>query len=187
MNAYEVLCSIALELLYQNSPETLIQQLSESMVNRYARQLFRAPRQNLLDQDLRQPVRSDNLTSLGQNFIRKIDVSLSTSAIQLYSQDEKKSSSTNAPISSVDTLKFQEYRSKQDNLKVHPSGDHRPGTTVILGKIQEPPLPVFGGKQQVQCEWCFRPLGTEIVEDKRWSAKGRYEDDFLFVTHHQIC
>ncbi|OAL57234.1 hypothetical protein IQ07DRAFT_627111 [Pyrenochaeta sp. DS3sAY3a] len=171
VDAYEVLCSISLELLFQNAPESLLLQLCQSMVNRYARHLFRAPRQRVLDQDLRQPARSDTLR---KDLIPAADILLPTSFdTPIHSRNETRSTLANAPISSIDSVKFQNYRSQQNILKVHKSSNSRSGTTIILGNIKEPPIPSFEGKLQTQCEWCFRPLGREVVENGKWSAIGR--------------
>ncbi|EWC48473.1 hypothetical protein DRE_02242 [Drechslerella stenobrocha 248] len=53
LRSYEALTFITLETLYPNAPESLLAQLSRSMVDRYARLLFRAPRNEVLKGDIR--------------------------------------------------------------------------------------------------------------------------------------
>jgi hypothetical protein len=164
---FETLCFIALEALHPDAPESLHQQLCDSMVNRYARHLFRAPRQKILDQDTRQPSETpfvQHLDTLHAEGTAIVPVSvLEQPSCTIDRQD---STPLAIPLSSIDSSRF------DHQLRSAQTPRSRSGTTVVLSKMHEPPIP---DSEQTCCEWCFGKLDRRFVEGENWTDLGRYE------------
>jgi hypothetical protein len=167
MLTFEILCFVALETLHPNAPASLLQQLCDSMVNRYARHLFRAPRQEALEQDTRRPppVSPEQRTVIT---LRPKTAAGVTVPEQLSHPVEARDYVRPViPPSSMDSVRFQEH------LRVARTPRSRSGTTVVLGKTHEPPIPLFDDSGQTRCEWCFRLIDQNLIEDGHWSSSGR--------------
>lgn len=172
---FELLCFIALEKIYPNAPESLLQQLGESMADRYARHLYRAPRQKALDQDIRRPPGASETPQRNTDTSRQESAALvPPPASEQPSQpvEELDYVPPIIPLSSADSSRFNNY------LRVYRTPKSRSGTTIVLGRTREPPVPLFDDRGEAQCEWCFRDIYQHLVEDGHWNASGRYERRF---------
>ena len=166
LSSLETLSWVALETLYPNAPESLLRNLCEGMVNRYARLKFRAPRHQALKKDTREEV--FNLPTSSP----KVEKSVSTPNIPVAgpSPNPKQGEHRGAPSIALSSLNSRQFQSNLRNIRMSRS---RPGTTVILGKTHEPPLPQFDETGQAQCSWCFDQIGPNLVKDGHWSSMGR--------------
>ncbi|KAF2691769.1 hypothetical protein K458DRAFT_398181 [Lentithecium fluviatile CBS 122367] len=166
LSLLETLSWVALETLYPNAPESLLRNLCEDMVNRYARLKFRAPRHQALKKDTRQEV--PNLPTSSP----KVEKSVSTPNIPATGPlpNPKQGKHRGAPSIVLSSLNSHQFQSNLHNVRMSRS---QPGTTVILGKTHEPPLPQFDKTGQAQCSWCFNQIGPNLVKDGHWSSLGR--------------
>jgi hypothetical protein len=161
LSSFEALSFLALETLYPNAQESLLLQLGKSMVDRYARLLFRGPRHLILKTDIRrQTSDSGEVSLLNSSSGDNLFAAQNSSLIPLHR------ASTMAP-SSVDGNRFREKH------RMGQTPRSRSGTTVILKKTCEPPVPRFNEGDEIQCQWCFANITEELVEAGRWSTLGR--------------
>lgn len=167
LTSFEAVTFLAVETLYPNAPQSLQLQLSKSMVDRYARLLFRASRHGLLKTDIRKQTAAEGLaTRGGESNIETQEGSGSGKSFKL-SERQHQSSPTVAPTS-VDLSGFLDIRKNVRHSKSR-SGT----TTAILGKTPEPPVPQFDGKEEVRCQWCFINIEQSLVNKGRWTISGR--------------
>lgn len=164
VSSFEALAFLALETLYPNAPESLLDQLGRSMVDRYIRILFRAPRQNTLKRDLRQhapsPASPSSIRIPTQN-------SGATAQSVVVAAGEHGETRT-IELSSIDKSRF------KHEFRIAQTPRSRSGTTIILANTHEPPIPRFDDTQKTQCQWCFTSISQNVVvNDGRWSALGR--------------
>ncbi|KAH4034905.1 hypothetical protein HBI56_030320 [Parastagonospora nodorum] len=158
---YELLCRVALETLYPSSPKTLVDQLCKSMVDRYARILYRAPIQEALEKDVRikptsprestemQPITHDE-ASMEQH---KLPISQSSPSLAL---------------PSIESSAFGRNLSAARKM-IGPSP-----TTIRLDKIYGPPVPNFGADGQAKCKWCFQMISQAMAKEGQWTPLGMY-------------
>lgn len=168
ISPFETLCFIALETLHPSAPDSLLQQLCESMVNRYARHLYRAPRQKVLENDSRQPsVPAKTEKSPQETTPATVSVHIQEQSSRPLERRE------HAPptilLSSVNSSQFNRF------LRIHRTQKSRSGTTVVLSKTRDPPLPPMDESGQLRCEWCFCLIDQNLIEDDHWTSLGRYE------------
>ena len=170
LSSFEALAFLALETLYPNAPESLLVQLGKSMVDRYAHLLFRAPRHDILKRDIRRqapdPAPAPPINRLAVEDPQPAQNHGVTEQSVNLAERQHIASPTIAP-SSIDLNRFQE------KFRIAQTPRSRSGTTVILAKTHEPPIPRFDDNGEVQCRWCFTDIGQNLVEDGRWSALGR--------------
>jgi hypothetical protein len=170
LSSFEALAVLALETLYPNASESLLVQLGKSMVDRYAHLLFRAPRHDILKRDIRRqapdPAPAPPINRLNvqdpqpaqNNGVTKQSVNLA---------ERQHRARPTIALSSVDWNRFQE------KLRIAQTPRSRSGTTVILAKAYEPPIPRFDDSGKVQCRWCFADIGQNLVKNGRWNTLGR--------------
>jgi hypothetical protein len=163
MSRYEILCQIALESLYPSAPEALIIQLRESMVNRYARHLYRAPMHEALEEDVR-------VQRTGQPDFR-------TPATEQYYENRETPSERlfQVPVSqrktemvppTINSSQFSSnLRAVRDPVLPSP-------TLVKLSRIYGPPVPTFNETGQAQCAWCFQTINQMMVKKGQWTEQG---------------
>lgn len=173
LSSIESIAFLAVETLYPNASETLQLQLSTSMVDRYARILFRAPRHELLKMDTRhQTVDQDEGSKNVQpiTFLQPKDQPDEYLPPRPDDQNRGKLPSNFAPTS-IDPIRFRMNLSEVRKPK-SASG----GTTAVLGRNQEPAVPNFDGNSEIQCQWCFRVIDQSMIDNSgRWTASGRSE------------
>jgi len=170
LSPFEALAFLALETLYPNAPESLLVQLGKSMVDRYAHLLFRAPRHDILKRDIRRqapdPAPAPSINRLNVEYPQPAQNNdVAEQSVNLAESQHR--ALPTIPPSSVDWNRFQE------KLRTAQTPRSRSGTTVILAKTHEPPIPRFDDSGEVQCRWCFTNIGQNLVKDGRWSTIGR--------------
>ncbi|KAK2849628.1 hypothetical protein FQN49_005573 [Arthroderma sp. PD_2] len=174
LSSFEALTFLALETLYPNAPESLITQLSRNMVDRHSRLLLRASRHNALKKDIRRHAPNlatdDSLAPSGSRpnvdnlqYAQRIDT---TSQSFNIAETQYIVPPTIAPTS----LYLDKFHRKLNEPQAPRS---RMGTTVILQRTPEPPVPHFDGNGEAQCRWCFSNIRQNLVKDGRWSSLGR--------------
>jgi hypothetical protein len=170
LSSFEALAFLALETLCPNAPESLLVQLGKSMVDRYARLLFRAPRHDILKGDIRRQA-PDSAAAPPINRLNVEDpqpaqnIGVTEQSVNLAERQHR--APPTIALSSVDWNRF------QGELRIGQAPRSRSGTTVILAKTHEPPIPHFDDSGEVQCQWCFTDIGQNLVKDGRWSTLGR--------------
>ena len=170
LNSFETLAFLALETLYPNAPDSLLLQLGRSMADRYARLLLREPRHSTLKKDIRRQFPGPSSASDteythagGQQPAQNVDVA---EQIGQLAGRQRRVPPTVA-LSSVDWSRFQE------KLRLLQTAKSRSGTTAILAKTHEPPVPHPDDDGNLRCEWCFTVLPPDLVNDGRWTSLGR--------------
>ncbi len=170
LNSFEALAFLALETLYPNAPDSLLFQLGRSMVDRYARLLLRAPRHSTLKKDIRRQLpdpssapNTDYTQAGGRQPAQHVAVAEQIEQLA----GTQRSVPPTVALSSVDLSRFQE------KSRLIQTAKSRSGTTAILAKTQEPPVPHPDDDENLQCEWCFTALPPNLVNDGRWTTLGR--------------
>lgn len=166
--SFEAWSILVVETLYPNAPESLVIQLGQSIVDRYARLLFRAPRHDVLKKDTRRRTRDATPSPLqdqqeGGDLQPNSDINerlVTRTGVQHHEPPT-------IALTSVDLNNF------QDKLKSTPTGRSRSGTTVVLAGTREPPIPQFDDSGNAQCEWCFSKITQNFVKDSHWNKIGR--------------
>lgn len=162
---YEILCYLALETLYPSAPETLIRQICESMVSRFARHLYRnpeRPRPEVEAEKRKSPLRTPQSQSkVPQTGIKESIIGLDKSPSPIRNFIEYPNT-----IVSIDSKAFER------NLNVSRTPMSRSPSSVARGRMLGPPIPVFDHVGQGKCQWCFRMIEKDLVQDGRWSSEG---------------
>ncbi|KAK6499015.1 hypothetical protein TWF481_011584 [Arthrobotrys musiformis] len=182
LTSYEMLSILALETLYPSAPESLIFQLSQSMVDRYARLKLRAFRHEQLRQDIRPRPHTQRgpgtqtvemnlvVTTLkSENSPFPLDVSTTP---QLNIDGTGPEQNINIPWQPAQTVTSANLTQFQEKLDILRRPKSRSGTTVVLAQKNEPPVPQLKNGRRI-CDWCFTKLDYEHVENGRWTIAGR--------------
>ncbi|KAH8889148.1 hypothetical protein GQ53DRAFT_843190 [Thozetella sp. PMI_491] len=187
LQSFEALAFLALETLYPNAPESLLFQLGRSMVDRYARLLFRALRHNVLSEDIREPLRSDTptpqphgVTSHKEHLVAR-EKEATRNGIPAEATAQV---APTLPLSSINLSKF------QDQLKKIQVPKSQAGTTFFLAGTQEPPVPQRNDFGKFECVWCFDDIDSDHFQRGNWTPKGRehYRKDLEpFVCLSEDC
>jgi hypothetical protein len=170
LSSIETLAVLALETLYPNATESLLVQLGKSVVDRYARLLFRARRQGSLKRDIRRQLPDPSVAPLINPRNVEYPQPIQNSGIvgrPVNLAEGQHHALPTIALSSVDLDRF------QDNLRMGQTPKSRSGTTVILEKTHEPPIPHFDGSGEVKCRWCLKDIGQSLVKDGHWTKEGR--------------
>jgi hypothetical protein len=164
---FELLCYIVLENLYPSAPEALLSQLCESMVNRYARHLYRGPVQEALEKDTRhqQEVPSSHHSPIKVLGSRSHKSTPERSKILIPQR---------APLLPLPTLPSIRSSQFSRNLKAAQNLVQPTPTLVRYGKIYGPPVPAFENSGKARCAYCFQMIDKSLVK-KVDSLANRYE------------
>ena len=171
---FEATAFLAVETLYPNAPETLQAQLSRSMVDRYARLLYRATRRGILSTDsrkqvaqLEEPLDSTALQPENTNVKPPTTQHSGDLALPKLSDGQIPSPSNFVPTS-LDSKSF------RDRLhRLHLPRSRAGATTAVLGQSHEPPIPQYEGNLGITCRWCFESIPQSLVENGHWTPDGR--------------
>ncbi|KAF3287639.1 hypothetical protein TWF970_007350 [Orbilia oligospora] len=161
LTSLEMISLLALEKLYPSAPESLIFQIAQSMIDRYARLKLRAFRHEQLKVDIRSRP--------------QIPKSLSPPVReQKYSQNQNillpKHTKNPQPAPTITSANWTQF---QGNLDVLRGPRSQSGTTVVLAQKNEPPIPRFKSNQDRRCQWCFTKIGDDYIKEGRWTISGR--------------
>jgi hypothetical protein len=162
---FELLCCIALEILYPSAPETLLSQLRENMINRYARHLYREPIQEALEKDMR-----NQAASLASHH----------SPIRAYESRNHRSSPgqptmlapQQSPLPAPPTLPSIRSSQFSRNFKAAQNLIQPTPTLVNYGKVYGPPIPSFDSHGKARCAYCFQMIHKSLVENGKWNSQG---------------
>jgi hypothetical protein len=162
---FELLCCIALEILYPSAPETLLSQLRESMVNRYARHLYRSPMQEALEKDMR-----DRPASLP--FHDSTNCAPESTSHEIPSEQPRILIPQQAPLLAPHRLPSINSSEFSRNFKAARNFIQPPSTLANYSKVYGPPIPKFDDAGKARCAYCFRTISQNLVKDGEWNSLG---------------
>jgi hypothetical protein len=162
---FELLCYLVLENLYPSAPETLLSQLRETMINRYARNLYRGPVQEALEKDMK-----DQLESIPSHHspTRALESKSHESTPERPSMLIPQQTQLLSPpaLPSIRSSQFsRNFKAAQNIIQPTP-------TLVNYGKVYGPPIPVFDDSGNARCAYCFQMINQSLVEKGEWNALG---------------
>jgi hypothetical protein len=166
---FELLCYLVLENLYPSAPESLLFQLRESMVNRYARHLYRGPVQDALERDTRHQPESQ---SSHHSPIRVLESRSHETPQERPKMLMSQQTSLLAPptLPSIRSSQFsRNFKAAQNIIQPTP-------TLVNYGKVYGPPIPVFDDSGKARCAYCFQMISKNLVENGEWNALGMLDE-----------
>ena len=165
MSLFETTAFQAIAILFSRAPDALQSLLGRSMVDRYARVLYRTRRQDGLSSDGRHQVSGPMTTLLKRNSATNFQVKLrSTVDIQIAAPRA-------LPTLELTSVHTSEFRKRLQS----PAGPKFDSgvTTVLLQHCQEPVLPPLRSEDGRTCRWCSKTLGLHEIEKDRWTVRGR--------------
>lgn len=164
---FEAIAVKAIATLYPNAPMGLQSQLSRSIVDRYARIVYRAPRQDVFKTDTRKR----------HGVFHSTPNMLPSSTEQIQSQEILAGILSGAhvpqaqPTIDLTSIHMSVFRKRHGGMPLaHSRSD---ATTSILRDGQEPPVPQPDSAGKRTCYWCFLDLPASYVEDGKWTSIGR--------------
>ena len=172
LDLFEVTSYSALRRLYPNAVESLLVQIAESMVNRYAVLRYRADRYFQTGFSSKRRIedthsaQADTIPKLPESSVSGNDTNVKTAG--------RRTVKIALPPASIDSAKFREQMARPR------MPNSRAGSTVKLSGICEPSVPLksLEDLHQTRCPWCFRVLRQayfkEIDGKIEWSHIGRY-------------
>ncbi|KAL9570949.1 hypothetical protein ACKAV7_005286 [Fusarium commune] len=175
----EELILTSLEILYPNAPESLRENICNTLTDRYARLEYSAyingksrsksSKQAESGEAPTRPKIEDE--AIGQTSVISRSKTVEFDHIQKKTQEESPNLQQK-PLSSLDTGLL---RQSFNNEHIKSSQSKR--TLSIYesdGHLYEPKPPKFeAGEAHVQCEWCHELLDRSVVRNNRWSNIGR--------------
>jgi hypothetical protein len=164
---FELISHIMLETLYPSAPESLLLQLRESLVNRYARHLYRAPVQEAFEKDTRMHS-TDELSAQSPQQHR----AYGNDAIETMSKQPQTLAPRHATLAAMQTPPSIRSSQFSTNLKAAQNFVRPTPTLVHLGKIYGPPVPEFDITGTARCEYCFHTIDHSLAHGGRWSPLG---------------
>ncbi|KAF3103810.1 hypothetical protein TWF706_004844 [Orbilia oligospora] len=182
LTSLEMISLLALEKLYPSAPESLIFQIAQSMIDRYARLKLRAFRHEQLKVDIRsrtQIPKSLSPTVREQSLEELVTIddtkpgtlsrpqNIPTQNQNILPPKHTKNLQLAPTITSANWTRF------QGNLDVLRGPRSQSGTTVVLAQKNEPPIPRFKSNQDRRCQWCFIKIGDDCIKEGRWTISGR--------------
>lgn len=180
LSDFEDMAYIALHCLYPNSPESLREQLVDTMTDRYAKLKYEAYRTGKAQTPAQ-------LSAMGGTNDGKDVVTKDSSELDQQTGDvtdkkdtpfqEHQRHPTEVPASSIDTARL------YTNLEQTKVNTHQSKTSKTItghnGRDREPDLPEFKeGEDYTSCDWCFKIIDKSLIQIKpnghtEWSNKGR--------------
>ncbi|KAF3192014.1 hypothetical protein TWF788_004204 [Orbilia oligospora] len=182
LTSLEMISLLALEKLYPSAPESLVFQIAQSMIDRYARLKLRAFRHEQLKVDIRsrpQVPKSLSPTVREQSLEELVAIdntkpgnlpppqNILTQNQSILPPKHTKNLQLAPTITSANWTQF------QGNLDVLRGPRSQSGTTVVLAQKNEPPIPRFKSNQDRRCQWCFTKIGDDCIKEGRWTISGR--------------
>jgi hypothetical protein len=164
---FALLSHIMLETLYPSAPETLLLQLRESPVNRYARHLYRVPVQEALEEDVRA-----HATSAPSITLQQQHRAYEADSIENMSKQSQTLAPRNASLMAIQALPSIRSSQFSMNLRAAQNFVHPSPTLVRLGKIYGPPVPEFDTAGKARCGYCFHMIDHSLAHNGRWSPMG---------------
>ncbi|KAF3317976.1 hypothetical protein TWF173_009796 [Orbilia oligospora] len=194
LTSLEMISLLALEKLYPSAPESLIFQIAQSMIDRYARLKLRAFRHEQLKVDIRSrpqipkslspPVREQSLGKFVTIDDTKPETLSPPQNIPTQNQNILLPKHTKNP-QLAPTITSANWTQFQGNLDVLRGPRSQSGTTVVLAQKNEPPIPRFKSNQDRRCQWCFTKIGDDYIKEGRWTISGRHHPSWPQHIHWQ--
>ncbi|KAF3220279.1 hypothetical protein TWF679_009658 [Orbilia oligospora] len=194
LTSLEMISLLALEKLYPSAPESLVFQIAQSMIDRYARLKLRAFRHEQLKVDIRsrpQVPKSLSPTVREQSLEELVAIdntkpgnlpppqNILTQNQSILPPKHTKNLQLAPTITSANWTQF------QGNLDVLRGPRSQSGTTVVLAQKNEPPIPRFKSNQDRRCQWCFTKIGDDCIKEGRWTISGRHHPSWPQHIHWQ--
>ncbi|EPE08548.1 ankyrin repeat protein [Ophiostoma piceae UAMH 11346] len=159
---------LAMQVLYPNAPPSLMAQLANGMANRYARLVYRQHRHNALTTSTRQRETTRRPDSPNHARVNVPDRGSAT-ALDIAERNPRGELKRKRPTPMARTMAFTSINSQrfhQNRLRPDSAPKSKPGTTVMLSNVPEPPVP----DKNSPCPWCYTKMDNAFFKEKRGNS-----------------
>ncbi|EAU29575.1 predicted protein [Aspergillus terreus NIH2624] len=168
--SFEGLAYLSVKKLYPDVSEGLLEQLTRSMTETYSRFLHRKYRQEQFQAPRSRPRTAVPLSTNAEEPVEDSDAKSPVDVQKRESREGGGSTTTLLQGRSAHVLPISEPTSVDSQgvpkrVEKMPSPAEKDETTSILANQMDYPPPTKGS---LTCEWCFRPLPTDLFEGAKW-------------------